>query len=96
MTQELNAFHKELLKDDREALKYLNAAMALGPDFFLLAMRNVARARRGMRQLALDSGFGVTSAYRMLSKTGNPAFKNVEWMLVRLGFRLQIVRKEVP
>jgi DNA-binding phage protein len=38
----------EVLKDDAEAVAYLNAALAEDdPEVFLLALRDVARAREG-------------------------------------------------
>ena len=59
----------DALKNPDEAAQYLNAC--LGDEdvrVFLLALRDVADARGGMRALARDARLNRESLYRMLSK----------------------------
>jgi len=64
----------EVLKDDAEAVAYLNAALAEeDPEVFLLALRDVARTREGgLAGLAEKAQLNREHLYRMLSENGNP------------------------
>jgi len=78
----------ESLRDAREAEEYLNAALEEDdPELFLLALRNVAEAQRGVSQLA---EFNRESLYKMLSERGNPEFRSIDALLHALGFRLTV------
>ena len=87
-------YHPELIKalrDPREAVEYLNAALEDGdPEAFLLALRNVAEAQGGVAQLAEAAKLNRESLYRMLSDRGNPEFRSLDALLHALGFRLAI------
>ena len=87
-------YHPELIKalrDPREALEYLNAALEDGdPDGFLLALRDVAEAQGGVAQLAEAAKLNRESLYRMLSDRGNPELRSLDALLRALGFRLAI------
>jgi probable addiction module antidote protein len=85
----------EVLKDDREAVAYLNAALAEGdPEVFLLALRDVARARKGgLPALAEAAHLNREHLYRMLSENGNPELRSLEALLDALGFRLSVELK---
>ena len=86
------------LQDPEEAAAYLTAALddksRKGSDVFLLALRDVAKAR-GIRQLAQDTQLSRESLYRTLSRKGNPRFSTLEAVLESLGLKLSVeVRME--
>jgi len=85
----------EVLRDDEEAVAYLNAALAdAEPEVFLLALRDVARARKGgLPALAEAAHLNREHLYRMLSENGNPELRSLEALLDALGFRLSVARK---
>ena len=64
------------LQDPEEAVAYLNAALddeyAQGAAVFLLALRDVAKAR-GMKQLAQDTQLSRESLCRTIVPQGQPA-----------------------
>jgi probable addiction module antidote protein len=85
----------EDLQDRTEALGYLNACLEDGdPEVFLLALRDVARARGGVAKLAEITKLNREHLYRMLSENGNPEFRSLEALLDALGFRLAVTLKE--
>jgi probable addiction module antidote protein len=85
----------EDLKDPAEAAGYLNACLEDGnPEVFLLALRDVARARGGVARLAEATALNREHLYRMLSENGNPEFRSLEALLDALGFRLAVALKE--
>ena len=85
----------EDLQDPNEALGYLNACLDDGdPNVFLLALRDVARARGGIAKLAENADLNREHLYRMLSENGNPELRSLEALLDALGFRLSITLKE--
>jgi len=85
----------EDLQDPAEALGYLNACLAEGdPDVFLLALRDVARARGGVAKIAEATALNREHLYRMLSENGNPELRSLEALLDALGFRLAVTLKE--
>jgi probable addiction module antidote protein len=85
----------EVLRDDEEAVAYLNAALGEDdPEVFLLALRDVARAREGgLPALAEAAHLNREHLYRMLSENGNPELRSLEALLDALGFRLSVERK---
>ena len=85
----------EDLQDPTEAASYLNACLESGePEVFLLALRDVARARGGVAKLAEATALNREHLYRMLSENGNPELRSLEALLDALGFRLAITLKE--
>jgi probable addiction module antidote protein len=85
----------EDLQDPVEAAGYLNACLEDGdPELFLLALRDVARARGGLAKLAAMTELNREHLYRMLSENGNPEFRSLEALLDALGFRLAVTIKE--
>jgi probable addiction module antidote protein len=85
----------EDLRDPAEAARYLNACLESGePDVFMLALRDVARARGGVGKLADATDLNREHLYRMLSESGNPELRSLEALLDALGFRLAITLKE--
>lgn len=78
------------LSNADEAALYLNAALEEGDiDLFLLALRNVAKAR-GVSKLSKKSGLNRENIYRILSKRGNPRLSSLEAILSSLGLKLSV------
>jgi probable addiction module antidote protein len=85
----------EDLQDPAEAAGYLNACLKDGDsEVFLLALRDVARARGGVAKLAEVTELNREHLYRMLSENGNPELRSLEALLDALGFRLAVTLKE--
>lgn len=71
----------ERLKDPKEALAYLNAALEDGDqEVFLLALRDVAEAR-GLTAVAQEAQLNRENLYRMLSRQGNPQLTSLVALL---------------
>jgi len=85
----------DVLKGDDEAVAYLNAALAEDdPEVFLLALRDLARARKGgLAAMAEAAHLNREHLYRMLSENGNPELRSLEAILDALGFRLSVELK---
>jgi len=87
-------YHPELIKalrDPREAVEYLNAALEDGdPEVFLLALRDIAEAQGGVTEVAEAAKLNRENLYRMLSNRGNPELRSLDALLHALGFRLAI------
>jgi probable addiction module antidote protein len=85
----------EDLQDPAEVAAYLDACLEGGdPNVFLLALRDVARARGGIAKLAENTSLNREHLYRMLSEHGNPELRSLEALLDALGFRLSITLKD--
>lgn len=85
----------EFLTDEETIAEYLNAALEdPNPEMFLLAVRNVARAR-GMAQLAKDTGLGRESLYKALREGAKPRYDTVLKVMRALGVRLHAQSIEV-
>jgi probable addiction module antidote protein len=81
----------ESLKNPGEAAEYLNACLEdEDVRVFLLALRDVADARGGIRALSRDTQLNRESLYRMLSKSGNPSLDNLAAVLNACGLRLSV------
>lgn len=88
-------FLDERLQDPDRAIGYLNACLEdEDPEVFLLALRDVARARGGLEKLAQSASLNPEHVVRMLSEVGNPELRTLETLLDALGFRLSITLKE--
>ena len=91
----LEDFLDERLQDPISAIGYLNACLEdEEPEVFLLALRDVARARGGLEKLAESASLNPEHVVRMLSELGNPELRTLETLLDALGFRLSIKLKE--
>lgn len=77
--------------DNEEAISaYLTEALAdPDPEIFLMAVKNVARAR-GMTQLAKDAGLGRESLYKALAPGAKPRYDTVLKLIHALGVRLEV------
>ena len=84
------------LQDPANAAEYINAAIEDGNrDVFLLALRDVAKARGGMTAVAEKAHLGRESLYKMLSKRGNPEFNSISTLLHGMGLRLNVMPEQV-
>lgn len=93
LTEDYQEFLLASLQDPRDAVEYLNAALAENdPRLFLLALRNVAEAR-GMRALATQTRLNRENLYRMLSAQGNPQLSSLSALLDAMNLRLAIQLK---
>ncbi|SJM93733.1 conserved hypothetical protein [Crenothrix polyspora] len=78
----------DYLTDEATIAEYLTAALEdPDPDMFLIAVKDVARAR-GMTQLAKDSGLGRESLYKALAPGAKPRFETVMKVVRALGVKL--------
>jgi len=81
----------DYLTDEETIAEYLNAALENpNPDLFLVAVRDVARAR-GMTQLAKDTGLGRESLYKALAPGAKPRYDTILKIMRALGVKLTAV-----
>jgi probable addiction module antidote protein len=81
----------EYLDDNETIAAYLSAALTdPDPDVFLVAVKDIARAR-GMSQLAKDTQLGRESLYKALSPGAKPRYDTVLKVVQALGVQLQAV-----
>lgn len=81
----------DYLTDEETIAEYLTAALEdPNPDLFLVAVRDIARAR-GMTQLAKDSGLGRESLYKALTPGAKPRYDTVLKIMHALGVKLTAV-----
>ncbi len=79
------------MEDPEAAAHYLTACLEdEDPEVFLLALRDVAEAHGGLRELARRTHLNRESLYRMLSKYGNPELRSLDSVLISLGLRLAV------
>ena len=80
----------DYLTDEETIAAYLSAALEdPDPDLFLVAVRDVARAR-GMTQLARATGLGRESLYKALAPGAKPRYDTVLKVLHALGVKLHV------
>jgi probable addiction module antidote protein len=75
------------------AAKYLSAAIADSQEAFLVALRDVADAKK-MARVAEEANVSRESLYRTLSKEGNPRFSTLDSVLSALGMVLSVQLKQ--
>jgi probable addiction module antidote protein len=88
-------WHLERLGDPLRAQVYLNIALEDyaedgNKEFFLLALRDVARAQGGLGSLAERTQSNRQGVYKALSEQGNPTLETLTSILKGLGFRLSL------
>ena len=90
-------FRKDLLKrlkNLRCTEDYLNAALEdQDKNVFLLALRDVAEAHGGMKEVARLTKISREHIYRMLSEKGNPELVTLKNLLNAIGLKLSIETK---
>ncbi len=75
------------LDDDDAIAEYMTAVLETNdPDFFLLALGDVARAK-GMAQVAKEAGLGRESLYKTLAPGAKPRFETVIKIARALGVK---------
>lgn len=82
------------LRDGRYAVEYVNAAAEDSDEAFLLALRDVAEARNGMKGLARDANVNRENLYRILSEAGNPQYSSLLSVLKALHLKLRVEHDE--
>ncbi|MDN5869658.1 MAG: putative addiction module antidote protein [Nitrococcus sp.] len=86
----------DYLEDEETIAEYLTAALEdPNPDLFLVAVKDVARAR-GMTQLAKDAGLGRESLYKALAPGAKPRYDTVLKVVRALGLRLHAQPVRAP
>ena len=84
----------DLRNDAGFSAAYLSAAMADSREAFLVALRDVAKARiGGIANLASEANMSRETLYRTLSVEGNPRFSTLESLLEALGMNLTVKLK---
>jgi probable addiction module antidote protein len=78
------------LRDLQYCSKYLSAAFRDSAGTFLVALRNVAAAQKGMSMLAAEAGVNRENLYRMLSEEGNPRLDTLWAVLKAIGLRVSL------
>src|SRR5438105_15540752 len=90
-TESYRANLLESLRNPDEAAQYLNACLEdEDARVFLLALRDVADARGGIRALSREVHLNRESLYRMLSGSGNPSLDSLAAVLNACGLRLAV------
>ena len=80
----------DYLDNEETIAAYLTAALEdENPDIFLVAVKDVARAR-GMTQLAKDTGLGRESLYKALAPGAKPRYDTLLKALRALGVSLHV------
>ena len=91
-------YKADLLDDLRNDLgyagEYLSAAYADSQEAFLVALRDVAEAQKGMAKVAQQTKLNRENLYRTLSKRGNPRLNTVGSILDVLKLKVLIVPKD--
>ena len=78
----------DYLNDEETIAEYLTAALEdPNPEMFLVAVKDVARAR-GMTQLAKDTGLGRESLYKALAPGAHPRYETIMKVVRALGVKL--------
>ena len=93
MARHYEDFLSEQLSDPKEAMQYLSSCLEEGPEVFLVALRDVAKARGGMSKLAEETNLTREALYRMLSNDGNPTFSSISSIIEALGLKLELTAK---
>lgn len=91
----------ERLKNKKQAMAYLNAALEDtkegGPEnqeLLLTALRNIAKAQGGFTLLAEKTGLAREALYRSLSKSGNPKITTLTNLMSAMGFEFKVTAKK--
>lgn len=83
------------LRDPELCVAYLNAALAEGDQAtFMLALRNVAKARGGVAAMARETGMNRVALSRALSAAGNPELRSLTRILEASGLEFKVVPKK--
>jgi probable addiction module antidote protein len=78
------------LKDPEFAAGYLSRCLEDGEATFLVALRDVADARGGIRELSRKTRLNREHLFRMLSRSGNPRLRNLRLLAQAVGLKLTL------
>lgn len=78
------------LKDSKFAAGYLSRCLEDDEATFLVALRDVAQAHGGLRQLARKTHLNREHLFRMLSKSGNPNLQSLRQLVGAVGLKLTL------
>ncbi len=93
--EEQDEWLTEQLRDPELCVAYLNAALAEGDQAaFMLALRNVAKARGGVAAIARETGMNRVALSRALSEAGNPELRSLTKILEASGLEFKVVSKK--
>ena len=86
---------QEQLKNPKLAMAYLNEALHdEDKNVFLIALNDILQARsEDISALAKKADISRQNLYRMLSKRGNPRWKNISSLINAMGFQVQLSPK---
>ena len=95
MKKKLPTYREDLiesLKDPKERVAYLNAAIIDGDKrVFLQALRDVAESYGGVGKLSSQTRLARESLYRTLSKDGNPTLDTLQRISKEFGLQLSFL-----
>ena len=77
------------LRDNTEAVNYLQAALEVSQSAFLVALKNVLDSRK-VAAVARASKLNRVHIHQMLTEDGNPTLNSLEKILRAIGLRLEI------
>lgn len=79
------------LKDPEERAAYINAALADGdPDILLACLNDCAKAMGGKTWLAHQAHLSRQAITAIVSKDGNPKYRNLTRVLAPMGLRFKV------
>jgi DNA-binding phage protein len=85
----------ESLKDPAEATAYLDAVLEDGDlEHILLALKNVAEARRNLIDTSYELDSDWENCYRLLTQEETPALPALITLLSKLGLKLSVTIKQ--
>ncbi|NER98967.1 MAG: transcriptional regulator [Symploca sp. SIO1B1] len=85
----------ESLKDPAEAAAYIDAVLEDGDlEHILLALKNVAEARRSMIEASNEPNSDLENFYQLLSQEEVPGLHVIARLLNGLGLKLSVTVKE--
>ncbi|MBI5246128.1 MAG: transcriptional regulator [Elusimicrobia bacterium] len=78
------------LKEPEFAAGYLSKSLEDDEATFLVALRDVAEAHGGIREMAKKTRLNREHLFRMLSKTGNPHLHSLRQLVGAVGLKLTL------
>ena len=85
----------ESLKDPKEAAAYLDAVLEDGDlEEILLALKNVAEARRNLMNAANEPDTDWDNCYQLLAQGKVPSLQAIATLLNKLGLKLSVTVKQ--
>jgi probable addiction module antidote protein len=84
----------DLRDDPRFAAEYVSAAYVDSQEAFLVALRDVSEAQKGIAKVAVGAKLNRENLYRMLSREGNPRLSTLGSVLNALGMDLSVKLKQ--